>query len=178
MPIPLPEISAIVEELLAGEGAELVELTAGGSQRTPLLRVYVDRPGGTSADFCAAVSRGLEARLDRSGLLGERYTLEVSSPGLHRPLRTRRDFERLVGHEVEVRHQARPAASLDVIGVLEEVVRSDADQASCADPGGYEVVIRPRDGQPVRIASREIERARPHLAVVARPRIRNARSER
>jgi ribosome maturation factor RimP len=157
MSLPLSEISALVEEVLAAEGARLVELAPGGSARKPVLRLYVDHPDGTSAQVCESISRRLEARLDASCLLGERYVLEVSSPGLDRPLRTRRDFERLLGREVKVRRRADGSPG-DVIGVLDEV-RDAAGGAGA----GFAVVVRPSGGERVRIDCAEIAEARPHL---------------
>jgi ribosome maturation factor RimP len=98
------EIDTRVEAL----GYEVVELEWGGSDARPILRLRVDRPGSTPGDGvtvqdCAQVSRALEAWLDELPTLPERYVIEVSSPGVERPLLRRRDFERFRGSEIRVK---------------------------------------------------------------------------
>lgn len=85
-------------------GFELVEVEykgAGGGQN--LLRVYIDSPKGITVDDCARVSRQISAALDVEDPIAEAYVLEVSSPGLDRPLTKREDFERYAGETVKVR---------------------------------------------------------------------------
>ena len=83
-------------------GYELVDLEAriGGNG---LLRVYIDRAEGVGLDDCERVSRQLSAFLDVEAPLPGSYALEVSSPGLDRPLRTADHFERFAGHEAKIR---------------------------------------------------------------------------
>ena len=87
-------------------GLELADLRIGGTPQRPLVHVRIEWPPGaasrrvTVAD-CAAASRTLEAWLDADGLLGRRYVLEVSSPGLERPLRWHRHWVRFVGRDVQ-----------------------------------------------------------------------------
>jgi ribosome maturation factor RimP len=97
------EIEAQVEQL----GFELVEMELAGSRTRPILRLRIDRPDsspghGVSLEDCARVSRSLEAHLEESGGVPDRYVLEVSSPGLERPLVRPRDFERFAGKEIAV----------------------------------------------------------------------------
>jgi len=84
-------------------GFELVdaELTGGGHH--PTLRVYIDSPRGITVDDCADVSRQLSAILDVEDPIPGSYTLEVSSPGLDRPLTTPEDFRKHVGENVKLR---------------------------------------------------------------------------
>jgi len=102
------ELERAVEIALEGLGFELVELETAGRRGRPILRLRIDRQGsqpghGVSVDDCARVSRQLEGVLEaRAGLLSS-YVLEVSSPGVERPLRKRRDFERAVGQEITLR---------------------------------------------------------------------------
>ena len=87
-------------------GLELADLRIGGTSNRPLVQVRIEWPPAdpprpvTVAD-CAAASRALEAWLDADGRLGRRYVLEVSSPGLERPLRWHRHWVQFVGHEVQ-----------------------------------------------------------------------------
>ena len=97
------DLEARVEDL----GYELVELRWGGSKGRPQLQLRIDRPDslpgeGVNVDDCAVVSRALEAWLDEHEGLSERYVLEVSSPGLDRPLTKSQDFERFRGEKIAV----------------------------------------------------------------------------
>ena len=95
-----------LEARIEGLGYELVELERAGSKTRPILRIRIDRPGsdaGVTLDDCSQVSRALEAYLDQSPELGERYVLEVSSPGVERPLVKRGDYERFAGKEVSIK---------------------------------------------------------------------------
>jgi ribosome maturation factor RimP len=101
------ELEARLAELLAALGFELVDLRHGGSARRPHLSVRIDWaeavPGRTvTVDDCAVVSRALEAWLDETGVGEGRYILEVSSPGMDRPLRRLQDWRRFTGRKVDV----------------------------------------------------------------------------
>ena len=105
---PNPEVGRELEDRVEALGYELVEVRWGGSGSRPLLRVRIDRPGsgvgeGVTVDDCVKVSRALEPWLDGRGDLPERYVLEVSSPGVDRPLLRDRDFERFRGEQVAVK---------------------------------------------------------------------------
>jgi ribosome maturation factor RimP len=89
----------IVESTLAGMGFELVDTQVSGGGR--VLRIFIDRPGGITLDHCAEVSRHLTRLFAVEGIDYER--LEVSSPGLDRPLRKAADFARFAGSKVDVR---------------------------------------------------------------------------
>ena len=95
-------------------GFELVEAVWVGSARRPILRVRMDLPdavpgkGGVSVDQCAEASRALEPWLDEHPGIPERYVLEVSSPGVERPLTKARDWERFKGQQVVVKGKNLP----------------------------------------------------------------------
>lgn len=92
------ELESLVRQEVDAIGFDFVEFRRGGTRSRPLVEVRIDRRDGgkvTVAD-CARVSRALEARLDASGLLSDRYVLQVSSPG-ERPLRTAAEWRRFVG---------------------------------------------------------------------------------
>jgi ribosome maturation factor RimP len=113
-------LEAVVIAEVDAVGFELVELRRGGSKSRPLVEVRIDRrDGGTvTVDDCARVSRALEARLDTSGLVSERYVLQVSSPG-DRLLRSPAEWRRFVGRWVSVlapEHGGRFEARLVNIG--------------------------------------------------------------
>ena len=97
-------LEAFVRKEVEGLGYDLVELRKGGTARRPLLDVRIDRRDGVSItiDECAQVSRAIEPRLDESGFVGENYVLEVSSPGVERPLRNADDWRRFAGRTAKV----------------------------------------------------------------------------
>ncbi|WP_069649568.1 ribosome maturation factor RimP [Caloranaerobacter ferrireducens] len=77
-----------------------VEFVKEGSQR--FLRIFIDKPGGITIEDCQKVSERLSDRLDEIDPIEENYYLEVSSPGLDRPLKTESDYEKSLGKEVEI----------------------------------------------------------------------------
>lgn len=96
-------------------GYELVDVQASNSGR--LLRLFIDKPGGVTLEDCAAISRHLTRLLAVEGIDYER--LEVSSPGLDRPLRKERDFARFAGQKAEVRMRTPdPTGRRRFVGVL------------------------------------------------------------
>ncbi|MGD2047028.1 MAG: ribosome maturation factor RimP [Gemmatimonadota bacterium] len=103
----VPEIEEELDARVADLGFELVDVRWAGSKQRPLLKLRIDRPdskpgSGVTVDECATVSRGLEPWLDAHEALSRRYVLEVSSPGVDRPLVRQRDFERFRGERVAV----------------------------------------------------------------------------
>ena len=129
-------------ELLAPEvaalGYELVELDAPGAGGSGTLRIYIDREEGITVDDCERVSHRVSGLLDVEDPIPGHYVLEVSSPGLDRPLRTEEHFRRQLGHVVKVvlapgkpgrrRYKGRVVAMNE--GVLELEV--DGEQVSLA----------------------------------------------
>jgi ribosome maturation factor RimP len=99
----LKVISALSEQAAAGTGIEIAEVELRGGGPARLLRVYIDKPAGITHRDCEIISERLGALLDeRDAVPGGGYTLEVSSPGLERPLKKPRDFERVLGHNVKI----------------------------------------------------------------------------
>jgi len=97
-----------LERRVEALGYEFVELEWAGSKTRPILRLRIDLPDsspghGVSVADCTQVSRVLEPYLDAAPALSERYVLEVSSPGIERPLLRRRDYDRFAGREVALR---------------------------------------------------------------------------
>lgn len=129
--------------VVAAYDLELVDVEAG----TGLVRVTVDREGGIDLDGLASANRSLSAALDDLDPMPGRYTLEVTSPGVERRLRTPAHFERAVGETVSVRLTAGTDAPRRLEGRL-----------ASADEEGLE--IEPPDGPPVRVRYDAVERAR------------------
>ena len=97
------KVRAIAAPLAAGEGLELVDVELGGGGGRTTLRLYIDRKGGVSLDDCTSISRAVSAALDVEDPIEGRYDLEVSSPGLDRPLRTPEHFQTFAGEEVRIK---------------------------------------------------------------------------
>jgi len=111
-------VENVVEPVVAGMGYELVDLQASNGGR--LLRLFIDKPGGIGLEDCAAVSRQLSRVLEVEGVDYDR--LEVSSPGLDRPLRKASDFERFAGQKAEVRMRRKDeSGQRRFVGVLRGV---------------------------------------------------------
>ena len=89
--------------ILDENGFELVDVEFVKEGSTWYLRSYIDKPGGINVDDCETVSRALETELDREDYIREAYVLEVSSPGLGRPLKKEKDYIRNEGKEIELR---------------------------------------------------------------------------
>jgi len=97
-------LEAIVANEIRPLGLELFEMKLGGSKGRPVLDVRVEREDGSqvTVENCAAASRAIEARLDADDFAGKRYVLEVSSPGIERPLRNAKDWRRFSGKKAVV----------------------------------------------------------------------------
>jgi len=96
-------LSEIAERMLSSLGMELVDLEYKREGRDMVARLFVDKEGGVTLDDCAAVSRELSDLLDVEDFIPENYTLEVSSPGICRPLKKVADYERYVGRLIKVK---------------------------------------------------------------------------
>lgn len=146
-------LAALVERRVEAMGFELVELEQAGSRQRPILRVYLDRPDsvpgepGVSLDECAAVSRALEPELDALDELSDRYVLEVSSPGVDRPLTRPRDFQRFAGQSAALRGRGALAG------------RAKRLEGTLLGLRGEHVALRLQDGEEVEVPLGEIDRA-------------------
>src|SRR5512145_2837692 len=96
-------VRRVLEPVLARDGYELVDVewVRGGGRRT--LRLFIDKPGGVDIEDCQLVSRTVDPILDVEDAIEPAYDLEVSSPGLDRPLRTPEHFQRYAGQRVHVK---------------------------------------------------------------------------
>jgi ribosome maturation factor RimP len=93
----------LLEPVITREDFELVEVEWGREGSSWVLRLFVDRPGGVTIEHCQELSRTLEPILDVEDFIEPAYALEVSSPGLDRPLRKPADFERFAGQRAHVK---------------------------------------------------------------------------
>ena len=97
------QVVAVVEPVVTGLGYELVGAEFGQAENGVTLRVYIDKPEGIVMEDCAAVSRQLNAVLDVEDTIKSAYLLDVSSPGVDRPLFTEAHFAAQIGEMVKVR---------------------------------------------------------------------------
>ena len=155
-------IVGLLEPAVAAMGMDLEDIRITSAGRRRLLRIVVDADGGVSLDDIALVSRELSATLDRAAAMGEAsYTLEVSSPGVDRPLTEPKHWRRAVGRMVTapLGPQRGPAADAPAATVTGRVtgadssgVRIDVDGASREfgyselGPGRIEIEFAPLDG--------------------------------
>lgn len=108
-------VTPIIEE----NNFELVDVEYVKEGADYYLRVYADKEGGINIDDCVLISRALEARLDEEDKIKDAYILEVSSPGLTRPLKKEKDFKRSIGKLVEIKLYKQINGSKELCGVLE-----------------------------------------------------------
>ena len=108
----------LLEPLMQEFGFELVDVEYVKEGGSWYLRAYIDKPGGITINDCEAVSRRLSDLLDEEDYIEESYTLEVSSPGLGRPLRKDKDLQRSIGEEVDVKLFAPVDHSKEFTGLL------------------------------------------------------------
>ncbi len=118
---------------LAEQGFELVEVECGRYGAGHALRLFLDRDGGITLDQCAEAAQFLGLLLDRFDFIDGKYMLEVSSPGIARPLRKPRDFVRFTGEAVKVQSVApvegRKRFTGRLVGFDDGLVRIDVDGA-------------------------------------------------
>jgi ribosome maturation factor RimP len=99
----LDQVERLVAPVLAEMSLELVDLEFNREGRSSFLRFFIDKEGGVTLDDCADFSREVSALLDVDDVIDVAYRLEVSSPGLERPLKKAADFERFAGKPVKIK---------------------------------------------------------------------------
>ncbi len=119
------------------EDVELVLLEEAGNRRNKILRLYIDRPGGVNHDFCAKVSAAVGRALDEVDAFEGAYTLEVSSPGIERPLRKRSHFEAQIGKKVYL----KTSQPIDGSKVWQGILLAVVDDALVVEEAGREARI-------------------------------------
>lgn len=96
----------LAEEVAARQGAEVVDVEYVKERGEYFLRVFIDKPGGVTLDDCQAFSEEIGALLDEVDPIPQSYSLEISSPGIERPLKKERDFERFAGRRAAIKTYA------------------------------------------------------------------------
>jgi len=126
----LEYIRSIISSELDREDVELVDVDLKGNAGNQILRIYVDTPDGISLDRCSELSKTISDILDIKDPIQGSYILEVSSPGLDRPLKTIRDFQRQIGKKVRIIFREEEK-SKTIEGIIKNV-----DDTQCVHIGG------------------------------------------
>ncbi|MCD8022237.1 MAG: ribosome maturation factor RimP [Lachnospiraceae bacterium] len=111
---------ALLTPLMEQHQFELVDVEYVKEGGNWFLRAYIDKPEGITIDDCEVISRALSDLLDEQDFIDEAYILEVSSPGLGRPLRKEKDFARSIGEKVEIRLFRSKDHRKEFTGILKE----------------------------------------------------------
>ncbi len=139
-------LTALIEPLLAQLVYELVELEFAAGRAHGVLRIFIDQPAGIGVEDCERVSREVSALMDVEDPIPTGYTLEVSSPGFDRVLRTKPHYERFVGERVHVELKVPREGRKRYTGLLRQVAEA-----------GIEIEV---DRQMVSVPFAEIGKAR------------------
>jgi ribosome maturation factor RimP len=141
----IDRVRDIVVPLLEARGLDLYDV----EQHGPVLRVTIDRPGGVDLDAVGEATKAISLALDEHDPVPGKYTLEVSSPGLERTLRTPEHFALAVGDEVNVKTTAAYEGPRRLTGTL-----------VAADDDGVRIRVDGPDGDELAIAYGDVEKAR------------------
>ncbi len=135
-----------LEPLAQEHGLDLVTVEVAGTRKNPILRVFLDTPeGGITLDALADAQEWVDAKVEQLDPFEDAYTLEVSSPGIDRPLRKRADFDRFAGEDCVV-YLKKGEARTKVTGVLNGME-------------GDEVIVVCEDGERVAIGLNRVKKA-------------------
>ena len=147
MSVDLEQIEAIANRVVSGEGLTLVDVELKGGKSNPLLRVYIDKPGGVTHGDCEQVSEQLSAILDVEDPFPGSYLLEVSSPGLERQLAKPREYAHFAGRRARI--------------VLREPIgQRKVLEGKLAGLEGNQVTVRLDDGQVEQVALSNISKTK------------------
>jgi ribosome maturation factor RimP len=126
-------IDAIIERVTSREGLELVHWELEGPRNNQTLRIFIDKEGGVTHSDCETVSHQVGAMFDVEDLIADQYMLEVSSPGVDRPLYKRTDYERFAGNKVKLKTQQPINGQRNfrgrLIGIAGETVKLEVENS-------------------------------------------------
>jgi ribosome maturation factor RimP len=136
-------VQELADRVATGHGVEVLELGLRGQGRGRVLSVVIDAEEPVEADVVELVSKDLSRALDQDDPVAGSYTLEVSTPGLSRPLQTRRDFRRQRGHEVSIVRGGSADTSQGTTGEtpVQGVVVDADDEAVTLEVDGSQVRV-------------------------------------
>jgi len=139
-------IQEVIAPVLKMASVELVDIRLLPQKGRRILRLYIDKPGGVDLHDCATISREVSVRLDVHDVIPGKYTLEVSSPGIDRPLCTASDFQRNTGRTLKVTARGPDGAQQQMKG----------DLLSCEQDG----IVLDVKGEKVSISFEDIQSAK------------------
>ncbi len=119
------KIAGLIAPIIDAHQVDLIDIELKGKPGQLVLRIYVDMVGGIGLDQCAVISREISDVLDMADLIQGRYRLEVSSPGLDRPLKSARDFERNIGRQVRVNYRGEDGVVATLTGTIKAVTENE-----------------------------------------------------
>ena len=130
-------LNQLLEPVIERMGYELVGIDFRGNPKNSLLRIYIDKPGGVMLDDCTRVSYQVSGVLDVEDPISGRYSLEVSSPGLDRPIFKISDYDRFAGERIKLRLQGPVDGRRKFVGVL----RGLRDECVVVEEDGVEYAV-------------------------------------
>lgn len=146
------KIRALASPVAEGFGLELVDVTFTSEFGRRILRIYIDKPEGVTVDDCERVSREMSTLLDVEDPIPQNYNLEVSSPGLDRPLKTEKDFVRFIGRRARIRSKEALDGRRNFKAVIDGA-------------GDGQVSVTDFDGKKFTIAISNIDRAKLEIEI-------------
>ena len=146
-------VRSLVSEPIQHAGLRMVDLEYRREAGGWTLRLYIDKQGGVTLEDCQKVSHEIGTLLEVEDPIPNHFTLEVSSPGLNRPLKTEEDFQAAMGRLVKITSRQPIAGQRHFTGKILET-RTDPDQADAA-----RIALRQDDGKDIVMTTREIEKA-------------------
>jgi ribosome maturation factor RimP len=146
------QVKVLVKPVLDERGIELVEVVYTSEKGKRVLRTFIDKPGGVTLDDCRCVSRELGTILDVEDIIQHSYSLEVSSPGLDRPLKGEKDFLNALGKKVNIRTKEALKGRRNFKATIDCVIEG-------------KVIITDSEGRNWKIEMENIEKARREVVI-------------
>ena len=139
---------ALVTPFIQENNFELVDTEFVKEGGNYYLRVYIDKPGGINIDDCELISRALSDKLDEEDYIEEAYILEVSSPGLGRPLKKEKDYQRALGEEIEIKLYK----AIDKVKEFHGILKSYDDETLTIEENGNDITFEKKNIAIIRLA--------------------------
>lgn len=144
------QIKQILQPILEAHNTELIEISLGKARYKPVLQILVDKKGGITLEECSQINRQLSDILDKEDVIKESYILEVSSPGIDRPLKVKRDFEKAAGEVINVYTKA----PVNGKGFFQAILYSVDEKF---------ISLKTKDGDIIKISYENIHLANPEI---------------
>jgi len=145
------ELTDLVERCSATHGAHVIDLSVRGDRQVRVIEVFVDAEVGVTTELCSTISRDVVHDLDQSGLIRERYRLEVSSPGIERPLKFSWQYPKHIGRKVafRVRQENGVESRLGtLVGIDEDGITLEGDPAGTTVQLRFDSIVEARVKSP------------------------------